>query len=282
MPQPSPDVHPLCADLLQDLPPETGQMAREFTAVTRARKIKTPAQLLRGVLLYWGLDTSLREVAGPCTRLVARLTESSVAERVAACRPWGRALLAKMLPRVERTELPGRRRLRVIDASGLQAPGARGPQYRLHLCMDLGTLAFPDSAITDQRTGERLTPFPLGAGDIAVAARGSWHPAAIVQSVQRGADVRLRLTPHNVPMSQRDGVPADLVAVLWPQAAATVCTLPVLRGHLASPERVEAGVHAYRLPPDEANRARQLCSAIAKKGTSPRNARCGWLVGPWC
>jgi len=55
--------------LVQDLPPETAHRAREFQALVRAKKGKTPAQLLRVVCFSWGLDTPLREVAGPCTAL---------------------------------------------------------------------------------------------------------------------------------------------------------------------------------------------------------------------
>src|SRR5512143_3421936 len=50
--------------LLQDLPVDLVASAREFQAFTRARKIKTPQELLRVVLLYCGLDQSLRTVAG--------------------------------------------------------------------------------------------------------------------------------------------------------------------------------------------------------------------------
>jgi hypothetical protein len=58
------DPETLFEELLQDLPPETVSMAREFKAFARVRKIKTPAQLLRVVLLYCGVDKALREVAG--------------------------------------------------------------------------------------------------------------------------------------------------------------------------------------------------------------------------
>jgi hypothetical protein len=37
-------------------------MAREFKAFVRAKKVKTPEQLLRVVFLYCGLDKPLREV----------------------------------------------------------------------------------------------------------------------------------------------------------------------------------------------------------------------------
>jgi len=50
LPLTEPDT--LFEELLQDLLPETMQMAREFKAFVRAKKVKTPAQLLRVVFLF--------------------------------------------------------------------------------------------------------------------------------------------------------------------------------------------------------------------------------------
>jgi hypothetical protein len=77
---------------LQDLPADVAVLAREFKAFTRGRKIKTPQQLLRVVLLYWGVDQSLREVAGNLTLLGEQITDSSVITRLKACEPWVKAL----------------------------------------------------------------------------------------------------------------------------------------------------------------------------------------------
>ena len=67
------DPDTLFEGLLQDLPPEeTAQMAREFKAFVRAKKVKTPEQLLRVVFFYCGLDKSLREVAGTFLRRCMR------------------------------------------------------------------------------------------------------------------------------------------------------------------------------------------------------------------
>ena len=82
------DPDTLFEELLQDLPPETVQMAREFKAFVRAKKVKTPGQLLRVVFLYCGLDKSLREVAGTFTALYESMTDQAVAERLRACGPW--------------------------------------------------------------------------------------------------------------------------------------------------------------------------------------------------
>ena len=79
LPLTNPDT--LFEQLLQDLPPETVQMARAFKAFVRAKKVKTPAQLLRVVFLYCGLDKTLREVAGPFTALYESMTDQAVAER---------------------------------------------------------------------------------------------------------------------------------------------------------------------------------------------------------
>jgi hypothetical protein len=276
MPQPPQDVDTLFEDLLQDLPPETVEMAREFKAFSRARKVKTPRQLLRLVLLCCGLDKSLREVAGHFTLLVERSTDSAVAERLAACRPWVGALLARLLPHP--AALPSQRRFLVLDGSGIQAPGARKTQYRLHLCMELVTLRFVSIMITDKRTGESLRHFPLGPGDVAIADRGYCHPEAIRQTVQQGAEVLLRLNPHNVPLLQPDGMPVDWVAALRRQAPATSCTLPVqLRAAPADP--MALWVYAYRLPPAQANQARRRCrQQNGRKGHQPKKLTL-WLAG---
>jgi hypothetical protein len=54
-------------EFLKELPADYHEMAYEFQAFTRGRKIKTPAQLLQVVMLYCGLDTVLRETAGVFT-----------------------------------------------------------------------------------------------------------------------------------------------------------------------------------------------------------------------
>lgn len=135
MPPADPDT--LFEDLLQDLPPETTAMAREFKACVRAKKVKTPEQLLRVVFFYCGLDKPLREVAGTFTALYESITDPSVAERLRACGPWVQAVLRRMLPLSQGALLPAGRRFVVIDASSMQAPGAKGTDHRLHSAMDL-------------------------------------------------------------------------------------------------------------------------------------------------
>ena len=78
---PPPDPATLFEDLVQDLPPETTAMAREFKAFGRAKQVKTPQKLLRLVFVSGGLDKSLRETAADCTLLYETITDSSMAAR---------------------------------------------------------------------------------------------------------------------------------------------------------------------------------------------------------
>lgn len=275
MPPTDPDT--LFEDVLQDLPPETIAMAYAFKAFCRARKIKTPQQLLRAVLLYCGLDQSLREVAGTMTLLVQRLTDSAIAERLAACRPWVKALLPQMLGPRPLAALPPGWRFIVIDGSTVQAPGATGIHYRLHLGMDLVTLEFTHVGISDAKTGESLRHFALGPQDLAVADRGYCHPTAVAETVHAGAQLVVRLNPYNMPLFQPDETSLDIVPLLQQQEPCTVRSLPVRVG--PPTQRVAGWVHAYRLSEEQANKARAVCrQRNSKKGHTPQ-ARTLFLAG---
>src|SRR2546422_6200405 len=71
------DPDTLFEELLQDLPPATVQMAREFKAFVRPKKVKTPEQLLRVVFLYCDLAKSLRGEAGILSALSESITDRS-------------------------------------------------------------------------------------------------------------------------------------------------------------------------------------------------------------
>ena len=180
------DPDTLFEELLQDLPAETGQMARACKALVRAKKGKTPAQLLRVVFLYCGLDKPLREVAGTLTALYESMTDQAVAERLRAGGPWVKALLRRMLPMAAVESLPTGRRFVVIDASRMQAPGAKGTDHRLHIAMDVVSLQFLEVLVSDVHTGETLKHFTLAPGDVVLADRGYAQCQACVRRSSRG------------------------------------------------------------------------------------------------
>ena len=274
------DPDTLFEELLQDLPPETVQMAREFKAFVRAKKIKTPAQLLRVVFLYCGLDKSLREVAGTFTALYEAITDQAVAERLRACGPWVQALLRRMLPLAQGDTLPAGHRFVVIDASSIQAPGATGTDHRLHIAMDLLSLQFLEVLVSDVHTGETLKHFTLGPGDVAVADRGYAQCQGMSAAVAQGADLIVRLNPFSVVLSDAAGAPVELCVTLKRQNMATLRTLAVTLRSAGGQHEVRGWVHAYRLNAEHANRARQKCRQGHKKGTPSAASLllAGWVL----
>ncbi len=275
----NPDAETRFEKLLEDLPEETVQLARQFKAFTRARKIKTPAQLMRVVLLYCGLDQSLREVAATMTLLEERITDQAVLERLAVCGPWLKAVLEQMLPAVP--TLPRRFRVLLIDGSTVEGPGAKGTNYRLHLCFDLVEMTFTEILITDKHTGESLKHFTLQAGDLAIADRGFCHPRPMLEAAKNGADLLVRLSGHSVPLFDRQGRVLDLVKTLKAQPLAPFRTIEVLIGPSRSSERLAGWVHAYRLPEAAAAAARRRARKNAKSGHEPTEKTlylAGWVI----
>src|SRR5512144_237206 len=250
-------------ELMQDVPIDLAVSARACKAFTRSRKIKTPLQLLRLVLLYCGLDQALRTVAGNLTLLEERITDSSVRARLHACEPWVRALLPQLLPALP--AVPAGYRLSVIDGSRVEAPGADGTDYRLHLRLELVTLTFLELVVTDVHTAESLRHFGLKTGDIALVDRGYCQPAALVETHQQGADWIVRWN-SGMPLWTPQGEEFDLVTTLQhlPPTQAIV-TQPVQVGPAGSAKRVAATLHACRLPEAQANAARRRCRRQAQK-----------------
>ena len=234
----------LFEELLQDLPAESVQMARAFKAFVRAKKVKTPAQLLRMVFFYGGLDKPWREVAGTLTALYESMTDQSVAERLRACGPWGQAMLRQMVPMAAVEPLPSGRRFVVIDASSLQAPGATGTEHRLHLAMDLVSWPLLAVVVSDVHTGETLTHCTFAPGDVAGADRGSAQCQGMHAAVAQGADLMVRLTPFRVVLSDTAGAPVELGVTLKRQRLETLRTLAVTLCAAGGQQAVRGWVHA--------------------------------------
>jgi DDE family transposase len=274
------DPDTLFEELLQDLPAASVQMARAFKAFVRAKKVKTPAQLLRVVFLYCGLDKSLREVAGTFTALYESITDQSVAERLRACGPWVQAMLRQMVPMAAVEPLPSGRRFVVIDASSMQAPGATGTDHRLHLAMDLVSLQFLEVLVSDVHTGETLKHFTCAPGDVAVADRGYAQCQGMHAAVAQGADLIVRLNPCSVVLRDTAGTPVELGVTLKRQRMETLRTLAVTLCAAGGQHEVRGWVHAYRLNAEQANRARHKCRQGHKKGTPSAASLllAGWVL----
>jgi hypothetical protein len=180
------------------LPEDYWDLAIEFKVFSRARKIKSPAQLLQVVLCYCGLDQALRETAGHVTLLAERISDTAIHKRLKACLPWVKALLERMMGAEAGRLVAGPLRFVVVDASTVQGPGAKQTWYRLHMAMDWVKLHLIHVEVTDKHQGEHLDDYPLQEGDVVLMDRGYNQPKTLIAQVKKGVSVVLRYNPHSL------------------------------------------------------------------------------------
>lgn len=255
---------------LQALPADFHDLAIEFKAFSRGRKIKSPAQLLQVVMSYCGLDQALRETAGHFTLWQERISDTAIHDRLKACGPWVKALLSRLMGRAVEPLLAGQRRLVVVDGSTVQGPGAKGTWYRLHLAVDLVQLHLLYVKVTDVHEGECLTHYPLQAGDVVLADRGYNRAPAWRACAEQGVDLVVRYKPQSVTLLDPSGVKINW----WTELQATAASMRCLPVQAVDPGHVLRGyVHACRLPPTQAAAARRRLTAQAKKKGRPLSQR---------
>lgn len=255
-------------DFLQELPAEYEALAREFKAFCRSRKIKSPADLMRVVMSYCGLDQVLREVAGSFTLCQEAISDTAIHKRLKACLPWVKALLKEMMGEGAAALIAGYLRLVVIDGSTVQGPGATETWYRLHIALDLVNLELIHVEVTDKYQGERLDYYPLQEGDVALVDRAYNQPAQLVEQGARGVCVVLRYNPHSMTLYDEQCEKIDWYQKLQGCSEAS-CQVPVRVMHEG--HYIEGWVHATRLPEPQAAQARRRVRAQAqKKGRTPK------------
>jgi hypothetical protein len=247
------------ADLVSRLPANYAQQAVAQKAFQRARPIRCPADLLRGILAYVLSTYSLRALSGWAVLIdLAEMSDRAWGKRLRQAGPWLQWLLESLLeaPSVAHLlpSLPEDVRVVLIDASSLKQPGGTGDDWRLHLAYDLLRGQMAEIRLTDQQGGESLAPFHLRAGDVIVSDRGSGYRKNVAAADAQGAQVLLRFTPHTCPLQQDDGTPLEVVAWLKAKSEGTPIQAAILWWE---GRRYRVQVLAQSLPAEAAERARQ-------------------------
>jgi hypothetical protein len=245
--------------------------------LSRARKIKSPAQLLQGVLCDWGLDQAWRETAGHVTLWAERLSDTAVHKRLKACLPGVKARLERMMGAEAGRLIAGHLRLVVVDASTVQGPGAKQTGYRRHIAVDVVKLHLIQVEGTDKHQGEPLDSYALQEGDVVLRDRGYNQPKRWIEQAKQGVSVVLRYNPHSGNVYDEAGESIDLSERLRAPAQTSHC-LPVRV--CEGGEYIEGDVHACRLPPEQAEQARRRVRVKAQReGRTPQQRT--WFLAEW-
>ena len=246
---------------LQELPEDYRELAIEFKAFCRSRKIKTPDQLMRVVLCYCGIDQVLRETAGNFTLLEERISDTAIHRRLKACVPWVKAVLSRMMGAAAAL-IEGHLRFIIVDGSTVQGPGAQGTWYRLHIAIDLVKLHLLHVSVTNEHEAEHLGHYPLQEGDVVVGDRGYNQAQRWIEQADQGVGLVVRYNPQGLNLYDTAGQKIAVHEALKETTATEQC-LPVRVR--AKVEFIEGSLHARRLPPAQAAEARRRARTQAKK-----------------
>ena len=262
----------------QELPSNYQEMAYKFKAFARPRKIRSPLQLLEVVMLYCGMDFSLRSCAGQIAQMQGYISDTAVNDRLEACVPWVKAMLVSVFG-FESVVNNGSLRLIVIDGSTVQEPGAKQTTYRLHIAIDLVSLTFHQVELTTDKEGEHLDHYQLGEGDVVLLDRGYNQPKTLVPFIDRGGEVILRYNPHGMNLFSRND--AIMTKINWQEELYQLdekpTAIPVYLCH--DGKRIEGYLHTIPLPEEKAKEARRKARKRAKKKGRSASKRVLYISG---
>ena len=265
---------------IQVLPQDFQQQAYQLGAFSRARKLSSPLQLLQLIMLYCGLDFSLRTCAATFAQAHEQLSDEAVKKRLQRCVPWLKYLLTSVLG-LNRIRHDGSLRLIVVDGSTVQERGATTSSYRLHLAIDLLDLALTQAVVTTNHVGEKLQHYTIQEGDVIIADRGYSRTTTLMPVIDQGADVIVRYNPQNMVLYHHD---ERMFKVDWQRTLETLApishVIPVYLSH--AKQRIRCYVHAIPVPLEKANEARRKAKKIACKNGRTTKALTlylrGWLL----
>jgi hypothetical protein len=182
------------------LPEDLEESARETEALVRCRNVPDAAALLRMALAYAVSDPSLKDVAAWASALeVASITGPGLFYRLREAERWLERVLAQTLEQGVANR-PAGLRLRIVDATVINGPGALGTQWRAHLLVSPMTGRFQAVQLTDATGGEGYARHPIEAGDVVLGDRAYATARGLHAVRSRGAHVVARLNPHTLRM----------------------------------------------------------------------------------
>jgi hypothetical protein len=226
-------------------------------------KITRAADLMRFLLVHTVADIPLRQTVA----LVAEaggpdISHVVLSKRLIRSEAYLRDLVTQMLgPAVDASpETWAGYDVCLVDASMGCRPGSLCGDVRMHTLLRVAEMRYVHVEVTSLKEGESLLRYELQRGMLVIGDRAYCHAGGIVRSVEKGADVLVRLNRGGLPLERPDGSSFDLLP--W---------LRQLQAHRADEQSVvihwtdaskqthvlDARVCAVRLPAREAEEARK-------------------------
>jgi len=166
--------------------------------------------LLRTLLDHVAEDSSLRDTSVRATYWgCAPVSDVAIWKRLKAAGGWLRwmaeGVMKRWIPHNNWDMLGPGLRLRVVDGSTVQEPGAKGISWRMHYSIELPSLMCTEVHLTRVNVGESFKRFEVTPGDVFMGDRGFANANGIAHSVESGGHVIVRVNLTNVNFRDKDG-----------------------------------------------------------------------------
>jgi len=183
-------------EMIEYLPKNWKQLARQTNAFTRSRNIKTEEDLLALNMFYITNDGSF-QLASAMMKLARDISvnKNAVYERITASGEWLRVMAESLCqsasPNYAKPKFLGDKRVRLIDASDEVTKGKDKTTWRLHYDFDLFDFK-SNIELTTNKEGEKLTRHTVHEGDIIIADRIYSTMSGIEHVLAQGGDFVIR------------------------------------------------------------------------------------------
>jgi len=184
-------------EIIEYLPKDWEEKARETGAFTRSRNIKTVEDLLALNMLYITNDGSF-QMASAMMKLTKGISinKNAAYERITASGEWLRCMAEGICQMqgatIEKPVFLGEKQVKLIDASDETTKGKEKSIWRLHYVFNLFEFQCSDMKLTTNKEGERLTRHKVSENDIIIADRIYCTMSGIEHVLSNGGDFLIR------------------------------------------------------------------------------------------
>lgn len=203
-------------EVLPRLPPGWQEQARRLHAFSRARELRSAADLLRGILAYVLGVGSFRQL-GCWSVLIglADISEAAWRKRLRQACAWLGWLVSELLAVAACTSpwlvRHGLRRVLLVDGTHLACQGAHGQTWRIHSAFDVLSGRLAEVQVSTDKVAEQWSLFQVQAGDLLISDRANGYAERLRFIQQQQAEAIVRFTPSTLPLFEADGRRIDVV-----------------------------------------------------------------------